>query len=85
LKLYCINLGGRQGATHLHVRLGKPQHHDQSHEDNLTQPPTVGHGPEHQYYSWEHQKETQVMPAGWNPSRHVCMPHVQTLLVFQGE
>jgi hypothetical protein len=45
----------------------------------------MGHGPERQYYSWAHQKETQAMPTGLNPSMHACMPHVQNLLVFLDE
>lgn len=45
----------------------------------------MGYVPEHQYYSWAHQKETQAMQVGWNPSIHVCMLHVQNLLVFLDE
>jgi hypothetical protein len=45
----------------------------------------MGYVPEHQYYSWTHQKETPVMPVGWNPSIHVCMLHVLNLLVFLDE
>ena len=45
----------------------------------------MGYVPEHQYYSWAHRKETQAMQAGWNQSMHVCMLHVQNLLVFLDE
>jgi len=45
----------------------------------------MGYVPEHQYYSWAHQKETQVMQVGWNQSMLVCMIHVQKLLDFLDE
>jgi hypothetical protein len=45
----------------------------------------MGHVPEHQYYSWANQKETRAMQVGWNQSIHVCMFHVQNLLVFLDE